>query len=197
MAEDEVKQAWEKAQARFSGKAHNVKAKKEKKKTEEETDKKAKEVEVPSEEENLEGSLIPEEREEFSKLPSRAPSLELTGATQNLESTIGPFFGGEEEKEEKVSYSGKKKQTGYFGKGDEEEIKYERPVIESPVEFAAPTLFKESDITQMARMAAPQPEKHREEREYVSMDSIELKELEHEKLRRERGDTVKKYKPHM
>jgi hypothetical protein len=116
--------------------------------------------------------------------------------TQNLESTIGPFFGAEEEKEEKVSYTAKKKQNDYFGK-EEEEKQYQRPVIESAVELAAPQMFRESDIVQMARMAAPRPEKMSAEREYVSMENVELKELEHEKLTRERRETVKKYKPQM
>jgi hypothetical protein len=58
-------------------------------------------------------------------------------------------------------------------------------------------MFRESDIVQMARMAAPNPEKMSAEREYVSIENMDLKELEHEKLTRERRETVKKYKPQM
>jgi len=193
MVEDEVKKAWEMLRKAKKGKSEEAQDKRAQVQREEKE-----EAEKPEkEEETLETSLIPEEKEEFSVLPGKAPSLEITGATQNLESTIGPFFGGgEEEKEEKVSYTAKKKQNDYFGK-EEEEKQYQRPVIESAVEFAAPQMFRESDIVQMARMAAPRPEKVSSEREYVSMENVELKELEHEKLTRERRETVKKYKPQM
>ena len=199
MVEDEVKKAWEALKRSKKGKSEEEE---EEAKEQDKTVDQAQRVQnvrqvqrEENEEETLENALAPEEKEEFSVLPEKAPSLEITEAKQNLENTIGPFF-GEEEKEEKVSYATKKKQKDYFGK-EEEEIKYKKPEIESAVEFASPQMFRESDIVQMARMAAPKPEKMSAEREYVSMENIEFKEFEHEKLTRERRETVKKYKPQM
>jgi len=174
--DDEVSRAWEALK---------------KKKTEEE-----KNEEEEEKEENLEGALElkPEKPEFVSVLPEKAPSLELTGAKQNLENTIGPFLESEE-KEEKISYSPKKKEDkGYVAsKEPEEEQHYENPML-LRAEFTAPQIFQESEIVRMAKGALHAPEKEIWGKEYIS---AEEKELSHEKLEREKKESVKKYKPQM
>jgi hypothetical protein len=188
LAKDEVSLAWaqiHRAQAQSEDKSKGKEKKPEESKSEEK--------------ENLEEALIPQENFEFdSILPSKAPSLEITGAKQNLERTIGPFFGDDEEKEEKISYSSSKKQDkGYIASAETEEPAHYENFLLAKAEFADPNFAHESDMAKFAKRAAPMAERSLWEKEYIPANAIDVKELSHEKLDRERTESVKKYKAQM
>jgi len=181
--DDEVSRAWAKVQrAQVKSKEKNTEKKEKSEKIEEKTEEKN---------EHLEG-LIPKEEDFVSKIPFKGPSLEMQ-ARQNLENTIGPFFESDE-KEEKVSYSSNKKQDkGYAKSKDEEERHYDNPML-LRAEFNAPPQFQESEFVRMAKGDVHAPERELWGKEYIS---AEEKELAHERLDREKKESVRKYKPQM
>jgi len=132
---DEVSLAWE------------VLKKKTKREKNDKEEKKEEAKENEKEEEPLEESVTPKERTEFfSILPEKAPSLESSKASQDLESSVGRAPKETEEEKEMVSYFSRQ---GYTKANPEEiERKYERLEFVDDIKASRNAVFEKADITQ-------------------------------------------------